>query len=65
MQGTYVGLHPGTPGSHPGLTAGIQLLSHPGIPLKHFLKVKLETKAFAFSSVAKNMCFSEEKASLS
>ena len=26
-----VGLHPGTPGSHPGL-AGAKPLSHPGIP---------------------------------
>ena len=28
-----VGLDPGTPGSHPGLKAGAQLLSHPGVPL--------------------------------
>ena len=28
-----VGLDPGTPGSHPGPKASIQLLSHPGVPL--------------------------------
>ena len=27
-------LDPGTPGSRPGLKAGAQLLSHPGIPRK-------------------------------
>ena len=27
-----VGLDPGSPGSHPGLKAGAQLLSHPGVP---------------------------------
>ena len=27
-----VGLDPGTPGSRPGLKAGAQLLSHPGVP---------------------------------
>ena len=27
-----VGLNPGTPGSHPGLKAGAQMLSHPGVP---------------------------------
>ena len=27
-----VGLDPGTPGSHPGPKAGVQPLSHPGIP---------------------------------
>ena len=27
-----VGLHPGTPGSRPGLKAGAERLSHPGIP---------------------------------
>ena len=27
-----VGLHPGTPGPHPGPKAGTKLLSHPGIP---------------------------------
>ena len=27
-----VGLDPGTPGSRPGLKAGVQLLSNPGIP---------------------------------
>ena len=27
-----VGLHPGSPGSGPGLKAGAKLLSHPGIP---------------------------------
>ena len=32
MQGAHVGFDPGTPGSHPGLKAGVQLLSHPGIP---------------------------------
>ena len=29
-----VGLDPGTPGSRPGLKAGTQPLSHPGIPLR-------------------------------
>ena len=29
-----VGLTPGTPGSHPGLTADAQPLSHAGIPLQ-------------------------------
>ena len=28
-----VGLDPGSPGSHPGLKAGAQLLSHPGCPM--------------------------------
>ena len=28
-----VGLHPGTPGSRPGLKAATQPLSHPGIPV--------------------------------
>ena len=28
-----MGLDPGTPGSRPGLKAGAQPLSHPGIPL--------------------------------
>ena len=27
-----VGLNPGSPGSHPGLKAGAEPLSHPGIP---------------------------------
>ena len=27
-----VELHPGTPGSHPGLKAGTKPLSHPGVP---------------------------------
>ena len=27
-----VGLDPGTPGSHPGLKAGTQLLNHTGVP---------------------------------
>ena len=27
-----VGLDPRTPGSHPGLEAVVQLLSHPGVP---------------------------------
>ena len=27
-----VGLHPGTPGSHPGLKAGAKPLSNPAIP---------------------------------
>ena len=40
-----VGLHPGTPGSRPGLKAGAKLLSHPGIP-KSFFK-----KGFKSSSV--------------
>ena len=31
MREPDMGLNPGTPGSHPGLKAGIQLLSHPGI----------------------------------
>ena len=30
-----VGLHPGTPRSHPGPKAGAQLLSHPGIPISN------------------------------
>ena len=29
-----VGLDPGTPGSHPGLKADVQPLSHPGVPKK-------------------------------
>ena len=28
-----VGLDPGIPGSHPGLKAGAQPLSHPGVPV--------------------------------
>ena len=32
-----VGFHPGTPGSRPGLKAGAQPLSHPGIPLRCFI----------------------------
>ena len=28
----YVGLDPGSPGSHPGPKAGAKLLRHPGIP---------------------------------
>ena len=32
----YVGLDPGTPGSHPGLKAGAQALSHPGVPIFDF-----------------------------
>ena len=33
----WVGLNPGTPGSHPGPKAGAKPLSHPGIPpLKYF-----------------------------
>ena len=31
-----VGLNPGTPGSLPGLKAGAQPLSHPGIPRGKF-----------------------------
>ena len=30
--GNHVGLHPGTPGSHPEPKADTQPLSHPGIP---------------------------------
>ena len=30
----YVELDPGTPGSGPGLKAGAQPLSHPGVPKK-------------------------------
>ena len=33
-----VGLHPGTPGSGPGLKAGAKPLSHPGIPIKSLKK---------------------------
>ena len=33
-----VGLDPRTPGSHPGLKADAQLLSHPGVPLVDFLR---------------------------
>ena len=33
-----VGLDFGTPGSHPGLKAGVKLLSHPGIPRMYFFK---------------------------
>ena len=33
-----VGLYPGAPGSRPEPKADAQLLSHPGIPVKHFFK---------------------------
>ena len=33
-----VGLDPRTPGSHTGQKAGLQLLSHRGVPNLHFLK---------------------------
>ena len=36
MQGARCGLDPGTPGSCPGLKAGAQPLSHPGVPVIHF-----------------------------
>ena len=39
-----VGLDPGAPGSHPGLKAGAQPLSHPGIPLSsifNYVRAKL------------------------
>ena len=32
LQEPDVGLHPRTPGSHPGPKAGTKPLSHPGIP---------------------------------
>ena len=35
------GLDPGTPGSHPGLKAGAQPLSHPGVPLLGILNLDL------------------------
>ena len=37
-----VGLDPGTPGLCPGPKAGTQQLSHPGVPLRIFLKVLLK-----------------------
>ena len=36
-----VGLDPRTPGSHPGLKAGTQPLSHPGVPV---IAVRAEIK---------------------
>ena len=38
MQGADVGLDPWSPGSHPGLKAGAQPLSHPGCPQHNFKK---------------------------
>ena len=38
-----MGLDPGTPGSHPGLKAGTQLLSHPGIPCRAILALPLQS----------------------
>ena len=35
-----MGLDPRTPGSRPGPKAGAKSLSHPGIPLKLFSRVK-------------------------
>ena len=37
-----VGLHPGSPGAHPGPKAGTKPLSHPGIPPRVF-KTVLDT----------------------
>ena len=35
-----MGLDPGTPGSHPGLKAGAQPLSHPGVPSMNLYNIK-------------------------
>ena len=37
-----VGLHPGTPGSHPGPKAGTKPLSHPAVPRERFNKKKIK-----------------------
>ena len=39
---TDAGLDSGTPGSHPEPKAGAQPLSHPGIPLRTFLKKDIQ-----------------------
>ena len=38
MQELDLGLDPGTPGSHPEPKADAQPLSHPGVPIRLFLK---------------------------
>ena len=42
LQGACVGFDPRTPGSQPELKADTQPLSHPGIPINWFLKIKWE-----------------------
>ena len=50
--GSLRGARHGTPGSHPGTKAGAQLLSHPGVPLKHcFLSYIHKFQYFHFLAI--------------